>query len=330
MTLGIRPFTRLARLAHRSHRPLQDILRALLAPVLSTGGTAQGPHAALRRPPRLQGIRAFCAGPGGRVAAAAATARLLRKVRDEGRERGHACNDDSDGGLDNGPLDGFGGIEVVGQVADGLDADDLDNGDEETQSEETQEGNFTTDLHLELEEDGEREDERDYVKDDRQRRECEVKGNGISTMAGHERLPLLLDRNTQEQENQHKGYVCHCNNRGNRDGQQPVRPRYQAYVGNEQAGLEAPNAENIERGADILRLEGFNDSFMETIGRKDRGESTLPKLRTFSSGMVSSSISPRPHFVWTTVAEVYPQAPIQLAMINQSSRPTAFVILVLT
>jgi hypothetical protein len=34
---------------------------------------------------------------------------------------------------------------------------------------------------------------RDYVKDDRQRRECEVKGNRISTMAGHQRLPLLLD-----------------------------------------------------------------------------------------------------------------------------------------
>lgn len=214
MTSGFRPFTCLARLAHRSHRPLQDILRALLAPVLSTSGTAKGPHAALRRPPRLQGIRALRAGPGGRVAAAAAATRLLRKVRDERRECGHACNDDSDGRLDNGPLDGFGGVEVVGQVADGLDADDLDNGDEETQGEETQEGDFATDLHLELEENGEGEDEpgqhwlgdvyaesverearnlRDYVKDNRQRRECEVKGNGISTMARHERLPLLLD-----------------------------------------------------------------------------------------------------------------------------------------
>lgn len=210
----IRPFTRLARLAHRSYRPLQDILRTLLAPILPTSGTAQGPHAALRRPPRLQGIRAFCAGPGGRVAAAATTTRLLGKVRDEGRERGHACNNDSDGRLDNGPLDGFGGVEVVGQVADSLDADDLDNGDEETQGEEAQEGDFATDLHLELEEDGEGEDKtgqlrlgdmyaeseerearnlRDYVKDDRQRRECEVKGNGISTMAGYQRLPLLLD-----------------------------------------------------------------------------------------------------------------------------------------
>lgn len=90
----------------------------------------------------------------------------------------------------------------------------MDNGDEETQSEEAQKGDFATDLHLELEEDGEGKDEsgqhrlgdmyvegvkrearnlRDYVEDNRQRRKCEVKGNSISTMAGHERLPLLLD-----------------------------------------------------------------------------------------------------------------------------------------
>lgn len=134
---------------------MQDVLRALLAAVLPADAAAQGPHATLRRPPRLQRVRTVSAGPGGRVAAAAAAARLLGEICDEGSERGHAGDDDADGRLDDGPLDGRGGVEVVGQAADGLDADDLDNRDEETQGEETQEGDFAAAFHLELDEDGE-------------------------------------------------------------------------------------------------------------------------------------------------------------------------------
>lgn len=134
--MGSSPVARFARLTHRGHRSLQDILRALLALILPIDAAPQGPHPILRHPPRLQGETAVTARSCRRIAAAAAAASLFREVSDEGCERGHAGDEDAHVGLDNGPLDGFGGIEVVGEAGDCLDADDLDNGDEDAQGEE--------------------------------------------------------------------------------------------------------------------------------------------------------------------------------------------------
>lgn len=126
----------IARLTHRSHRPLQDILRALLAAIFPIHAAPQGPHPILRHPPRLQREAGVATRPSRRITAAAAAASLFREVPDEGCERGHAGDEDADVGLDNGPLDGFGGVEVVGEAGDCLDADDLDNGDEDAEGEE--------------------------------------------------------------------------------------------------------------------------------------------------------------------------------------------------
>ncbi|TFB07665.1 hypothetical protein CCMA1212_000242 [Trichoderma ghanense] len=168
------PFTR------RRRRPPQNILRAFLAIILFIHAAApQGPHPTLRRPPRLQLQRirplpsattqprrippSRLSDPAGASisssSSAAVVARPVGKVRDEGRERGDARDDDADGGFDNGPFDCRGGVEVVCQVADGLDADDLDDCHEEAEGEEAEEGDFAARLHLELEEDGKGEDE---------------------------------------------------------------------------------------------------------------------------------------------------------------------------
>lgn len=125
-----------ARLTHRGHRPLQDILCALLSPIFPIHAAPQGPHPILRHPPRLQREAGVTTRSGRRIAAAAAAASLFGEIPDEGCERGHAGDEDADVGLDNGPLDGLGRVEVVGEAGDGLDADDLDNGDEDAQGEE--------------------------------------------------------------------------------------------------------------------------------------------------------------------------------------------------
>lgn len=71
-----------------------------------------------------------------------AVARLLGKVLDQGRESGDAGDDDADCVFNNGPLDGPGGVEVVFEAADGLDADDLDDGDEDAEGEEAEKDEF--------------------------------------------------------------------------------------------------------------------------------------------------------------------------------------------
>lgn len=75
--MGSRPVARLARLTHRGYRPLQDILRALLALILPIDAASQGPHPILRHPPRLQRETAVPAGSSRRIATAAAAASLF-------------------------------------------------------------------------------------------------------------------------------------------------------------------------------------------------------------------------------------------------------------
>ena len=141
-------------------------------------------------------------------------------------------------------------------------------------------------------------------------------------------------RDAQEQKDKHKRDMRHRNDDGNRNGYQSIRPGHQPDVRHEKTGLEAPNAENVARmtqkNCEPRRSSGGsrdekiklttepqytaskNISNCSVIGngwegRKRQGRNlsvTLPKLRRFSSGIESSSISPRPHFVSVHVPRI--------------------------
>ena len=85
------------------------------------------------------------------------------------------------------------------------------------------------------------------IKDNRQRRKGQVKGDlSHAATIRHRGIPHRRYGRAYEHEDAQKGDVAHGDKCARRDGGYAVKPRgHEAHVGEQQAGLEAPDAQAV-------------------------------------------------------------------------------------